>query len=170
LRGDEVRCKTLSRKAVLGEIFKSAFLTTCFRLQKPETMRTGGNPVLIKVDSTKTMDQIEAVFAEVCSKHKFGLLGSYNLRQKLNDTGVNFAWECRVFEVCNPQQAQKVLEENIDIAAALPCRIAVFEDDGKITVATIKPTRLLELFDVPELGPVAREVENTLVQIMRDLT
>jgi uncharacterized protein (DUF302 family) len=126
--------------------------------------------MVIKVESGKTMDEIEASFPEACVKHKFGLLGSYNLRQKLNEKGVPFERECRVFEVCNPQQAKRVLEENIAIATALPCRIAVFEDNGGVTLATIKPTVLLEAFSASELKPIAEEVENTLIQIMQELT
>ena len=33
--------------------------------------------------------------------------------------GVMFARECRIFEVCNPHQAQRVLEANLEVSAAL---------------------------------------------------
>ena len=125
--------------------------------------------MLYQVHSKKSVQEIAQAFPEVCGRHQFGVLGSYNLRQKLNDKGIPFANECLVFEVCNPQQAQKVLEANIAIAAALPCRIAVYQEDGRTTIATIKPTALLALFPNPELSPVAQEVEYTIFQIMHDL-
>ena len=80
--------------------------------------------------------------------------------------GVDFACECRVMEVCNPQKAKEVLEQNMSISTALPCRISVYEDAGKVKVATIRPTMLLNLFDSPELQTVAREIEETLIRII----
>jgi uncharacterized protein (DUF302 family) len=69
-------------------------------------------------------------------------------------------------EVCNPQKAKAVLEENMSISTALPCRISIYQEDGRVKIATIRPSMLLNLFDSPELQAVAREVEDTLVRII----
>ena len=122
------------------------------------------------VASRKTVQEIESIFHEVCARYQFGVLGTINLRQKLNDKGVPFERECLVFEVCNPLHAKKVLEDNIAISAALPCRIAVYQEDGVTKIATIRPTALLGLFPNPELAPVAQEVEEAMSRIMPDLT
>jgi uncharacterized protein (DUF302 family) len=81
--------------------------------------------------------------------------------------GVAFARECLIFEVCQPQQAKKVLEENMSVSTALPCRISIYEEAGKTTLATLKPTTLLALFNTPQLAGVAQEVEDTMVKIMK---
>lgn len=125
--------------------------------------------MLLEVESKKTVQEIENSFPEVCARYKFGVLGSYNLRQKMNEKGVPFDRECLVFEVCNPQQAKKVLEGNISIATVLPCRIAVYQEGGKTKIAAIKPTALLGLFPNPQLKPVAEEVEEIISRIMKDL-
>ncbi len=125
--------------------------------------------MLIILESGKTIPEIAQIFPEVCARHKFGVLGTIDIRQKLNDKGVPFAPQCLVFEVCNPQQAQKVLEENITIATALPCRIAVYQANGATQIATIRPTALLGLFPNPELAPVAQDVEEAMTRIMHDL-
>jgi uncharacterized protein (DUF302 family) len=72
--------------------------------------------------------------------------------------------------VCQPQQAKKVLDQNMSVSTALPCRISVYEENGKTVLATLKPTTLLALFNVPQLEKVAQEVEDTLVKIMREAT
>jgi uncharacterized protein (DUF302 family) len=125
--------------------------------------------MLAVLKSSKTVAEIEKAVPAVCARHQFGVLGTINIRRKLNDKGLPFDRECLIFEVCNPQQAKKVLDDNIAIAAALPCRIAVYEEGGKTKIATIKPTALLGLFPNPELAPVAQEVERTLIKIMQDL-
>jgi uncharacterized protein (DUF302 family) len=126
-------------------------------------------PRLKVLASRKTVREIEQVFHEVCARHKFGVLGTINLQQKLIDKGVPFEQECLVFEVCNPQEAKKVLEANIAIAAALPCRIAVYQEGGVTKIATIRPTALLGLFGNPDLQPAAQEVEEAMNRIMQDL-
>jgi uncharacterized protein (DUF302 family) len=125
--------------------------------------------MLIVLESRKTIQEIAQVFPEVCTRHQFGVLGTIDIRQKLNDKGVPFAPQCLVFEVCNPQQAKKVLEDNIAIATALPCRIAVYQANGVTQITTIRPTALLGLFPNPELAPVAQEVEEAMIRIMHDL-
>jgi len=80
--------------------------------------------------------------------------------------GVEFARECLIFEVCQPQQAKKVLDQNMSVSTALPCRISIYEDGGKTMLATLKPTVLLALFNVPQLKQVAQEVEDPIVKIM----
>ena len=74
-----------------------------------------------------------------------------------------FARECLIFEVCQPQQAKKVLDQNMSISTALPCRISIYEEGGKTMLATLKPTTLLAMFNTPQLEGVAQKVEDTIV-------
>jgi uncharacterized protein (DUF302 family) len=68
----------------------------------------------------------------------------------------------------SPQQAKKVLEQNMDVSTALPCRIFMYEEGGKTVLATLKPTALLAMFKAPQLGQVALEVEATILKIMSE--
>lgn len=117
-------------------------------------------------ESQKTLDQVVEKLESAVTEHGFGILGVYDLKEKLAAKGVSFNRECRVFEVCNPLQAKKVLDVDISIANALPCRICVYEQDGKVCVSMIKPTFMLDLFHKAELKGVAKEVEDTMVQII----
>jgi uncharacterized protein (DUF302 family) len=118
------------------------------------------------VESTKPLTQLAADLEQAVTRHKFGVLGVHDLKAKLAEKGVPFARECRIFEVCNPHQAKKVLEANLEISTALPCRISVYEEGGRTKLATIRPTALIGLYPNPELRGVAEEVEETLIQIM----
>ena len=120
------------------------------------------------VESSKPLAQLAADLAQAVTRHKFGVLGVHDLKAKMAEKGVPFAPECRIFEVCNPHQARKVLEANLEISTALPCRISVYEEGGKTKLATIRPTTLIELYRSPELKGVAEEVEDTMVLIMAE--
>ncbi len=81
-----------------------------------------------------------------------------------------FACEYLVQEVCNPQQAKKVLEANAEVSTALPCRSSFYQEGDHATLATLRPTALLEMFQSPGLRAVAEEVEETLVTMMQEAT
>ena len=117
----------------------------------------------------ETQGPIESVVERIekaAAANQFGVLGVHDLKQKMGAKGVDFPCECRVMEVCNPVKAREVLQENMSISTVLPCRISIYEEDGMVKVATIRPTMLLNLFDSPELQNVAREVEDTLIRIV----
>jgi len=117
----------------------------------------------------KAIGTVDAVCERLCEAtvaHNFGVLGIHDLKRKMADKGVSFARECRVIEVCNPQQAKAVLEENMAISTALPCRIAVYEEKDAVKISTLKPTAVLAMFGTEELDSVAQDVENTIVQII----
>ena len=120
------------------------------------------------VESRKPLERVTKDLEKAVARHKFGVLGVYDLRAKMAEKGVPFGRECRIFEVCNPHQAKKVLEANLEISTALPCRISVYEQGGITKLATIKPTALIALFASPGLKEVAEDVEVTLEQIMAD--
>jgi uncharacterized protein (DUF302 family) len=124
--------------------------------------------VLHVVESTKSLDQLATDLEAACARHKFGVLGMHDLKAKMAEKGVPFARECRVFEVCNPHQARRVLEANLEISTALPCRISIYEEGQRTRLATIKPTAIIALYPTPELRGVAQEVEAALARIMEE--
>jgi uncharacterized protein (DUF302 family) len=120
------------------------------------------------VESRQPLDHVAEALQEAAVRHKFGVLGVHDLTAKMAEKGVEFRRQCRVFEVCNPQQAKKVLEANLEISTALPCRISVYEEGGVTKLATIKPTAMIDLYRTPGLQAVAKEVEAALMDIMAE--
>jgi uncharacterized protein (DUF302 family) len=122
--------------------------------------------MLYEHETTGTVAEVVAKIERAATENKFGVMGVLDLKERMAAKGVEFGSQCRVVEVCNPQQAKTVLEANMSIATALPCRIAVYEQDGKVTVSTIRPTALLTMFGNPELLSVATAVEKTIIRII----
>ncbi len=124
--------------------------------------------MIYKLESKKDFEVVVKDFEEAAKRHKFGVLANHNVKETLNSKGVEFAPECRIVEICNPHQAKKVLEANLDISTALPCRVAIYKDKGKVTLSTIKPTALLSMFPNPELKTTAEEVEKEIMEMMKE--
>ena len=124
--------------------------------------------MLIKIPTDKTVSETATALQAAVQAHHFGVMQVHNLKETMNKKGVAFAPECLIFEVCQPQQAKKVLEENMSVCTALPCRISIYEEGGKTILATLKPTTLLAMFNTPQLEGVAQEVEDAMVNIMKE--
>lgn len=126
--------------------------------------------MLIKIVTDKTVSETATALKAAVETNHFGVMHMHNLKETMNKKGVEFVRECLIFEVCQPQQAKKVLDENMSVSTALPCRISIYEECGKTILATLKPTTLLAMFNTPQLESVAREVEAAIVKIMKEAT
>lgn len=124
--------------------------------------------MLYKVVSEKTLDQLGADLEDACRRHQFGVLGMHDLKEKMAAKGVTLDSACRVYEVCNPHQAQKALHAAMDISTALPCRISIYQQGDQLILATLRPTTLLALFNKPGLAEMAGQIEETLKKIMNE--
>jgi uncharacterized protein (DUF302 family) len=124
--------------------------------------------MLFQLESHKTAGEIDTALREAAARHKFGVLSVIDLQEKMKEKGVDFARECRIYEVCNPQQAKKVLEAEGAVSTALPCRISVYGEAGAYQIATLLPTAMMTAFASPGLAATAREVEDAIVAMIRE--
>ncbi len=124
--------------------------------------------MIIQLYTDKSLaETADALQAAVVANH-FGVMHIHNLKETMARKGVEFARECLIFEVCNPLQAKKILEQNMSVSTALPCRISLYEEDGRTVIAAMKPTDMLDGFNTPQLTATAQEVEDTMVRIMKE--
>jgi uncharacterized protein (DUF302 family) len=132
------------------------------------TAKSEQNNLLVVLSTGKTVNEAAAALQAAVDANHFGVMQVHNLKETMAKKGVAFARECLIFEVCQPQQAKKVLDQNMSISTALPCRISIYEEGGKTILATLKPTTMLAMFNTPQLDGVAQEVETTIVKIMKE--
>lgn len=124
--------------------------------------------MLVKLSTEKTVHDAAAALERAVQANHFGVMQIHNLKETMEKKGVEFAHECLIFEVCQPQQAKKVLDANMSVSTALPCRVSIYGEGGKTILAALKPTTLLGMFNAPQLDRVAKEVEDTMVKIMQE--
>ena len=79
--------------------------------------------MLYEKNAAGTVDEVVAKIEAAAAANQFGVLGIHDLKQKMNSKGLDFGPECRILEVCNPGKAKTVLETDMSISNALPCRI-----------------------------------------------
>ncbi len=120
-----------------------------------------------EVVTHKPAAQAAADLQTVAKQHGFGTLHVYNLKEILTSKGFPQTHECMVLEVCNPVQANRVLNEDFSMNMALPCRISVYEKAGRTLIGMIRPKAMLDMLSQsPTLETVAEEVETSLIKII----
>jgi uncharacterized protein (DUF302 family) len=119
------------------------------------------------VETSKSFNQASTDLESAVKHHGFGVLHIHDLGTTLRSKGIAFDEECKVFEVCNPGQAAKVLSIDMRLNMALPCRISVFTEKGKTRIGLIKPVQMLAaLSQDASLVQVARDVEEKTIQMV----
>ena len=120
------------------------------------------------VETSKSFEQAATDLDAAVKRHQFGVLHVHDLGATLRSKGIDFAEQCKVFEVCSPQQAATVMAIDMQLNMALPCRISVYSKDGKTRIGMIRPEQMLaQLSDDPRLAKIAAEVERA-TRIMID--
>lgn len=121
------------------------------------------------VETSKSVEQAVIDLQEAVQKYKFGVLHIHNLQETMQKKGVEFPNQCRILEICNPQKAKEVLDADMDMNLALPCRVSVYTDKGKTKIGMIKPTAILAFLSQSDtLKKVAEEVEEKVIQMISE--
>jgi len=128
----------------------------------------GEKAMFITVRTRKSLGEVRQRFEEAASEHKFGVLGMHDVGDRLRAKGLSFDRKFYVYEVCNPVAAKKVLDTNVRIGTALPCRVTIYTDGGNVVLETLKPTTMLAMFGEPTLEGTAREIEAAIESIMKE--
>lgn len=119
------------------------------------------------IDTPKSFTQASADLESAVIRHGFGVMHVHDLGTTLRGKGITFDEECKIFEVCNPAQAAKVLTTDMRLNMALPCRISVYTEKNKTKIGLIKPVQMLSaLSQDPALTQVAKEVEEKTIQMV----
>jgi uncharacterized protein (DUF302 family) len=111
------------------------------------------------VESSKSFSQASTDLEAAVQRHGFGVLHVHDLGATLRSKGITFAEDCKVFEVCNPGQAAKVLSTDMRLNMALPCRISVYTEHGKTKLGMITPVKMLStLSQDPSIGKLPKKL------------
>ncbi len=122
--------------------------------------------VTVVLETRLGIDEAVAALEAAAASEKFGVVGFHHLNETMAKKGITMERQVRIVEMCQPNIAKEVVTMEPEISSALPCRVSVYERDGKNWLCTIKPTAMLGMFDVPGAAEAAQMVEDTMLRIM----
>ncbi|NPA33012.1 MAG: DUF302 domain-containing protein [Aquificae bacterium] len=122
--------------------------------------------MLINVESEKGFDEVLSALKDASKELGFGVMAVHEISEILKNKGFPIDYRCAVVEVCQPRAAGEVLRKRPDISTAMPCRISVYEKDGKVVLSTVSPVYLLGLYNAPGFENLARDIEESIKEMM----
>lgn len=115
------------------------------------------------VETKKSINEAVTSLETNLKEEKFGVLWMFDIKDKLQEKGLDFNQEYKVLEVCNPHEAQRVLNENLLVGYFLPCKIVVYSDNGQTKIGMPRPTALINLVNNDEIIKLAKGIEDRLI-------
>lgn len=115
------------------------------------------------ITTSKSLDEAVKSIEENLKEEKFGVLWQFDIKDKLQEKGVDFDQSFKILEVCNPHEAGRVLTQNKMVGYFLPCKIVVYEDGGKTKIGMPKPTTLITMVEDEKLKEIAEDIEKRLI-------
>ena len=98
--------------------------------------------------SEKSIKEIDAVFEKETIAVGMGLLKSYNYAEMVAAKGFSIDGDVIVYEICQAKVAAQVLTTNRNFAPFMPCRIAVYTENGKTMLTSPNMETMIEKFHV----------------------
>ena len=118
----------------------------------------------------RPFDEVGARLEASIVANRLALLHVHELDKMLRDAGIDLGHRSRVYEVSNAELAAQLLQLDPGLAHTLPCRIAMHDHGGVVTVSTLMHTvAVVEFSHAAPVARVARLLEANLQRVLRGI-
>lgn len=87
--------------------------------------------------SNHSIEKIASNVSGLCEKFKFALLQTYNYHEIVETKGFPITRKVFIYEVCQAKTASLMLTSNPEFSIFMPCKIALYEHEGKTVISTM---------------------------------
>jgi uncharacterized protein (DUF302 family) len=120
---------------------------------------------MLQVHSELNLDAVEGALKQAAIRHDAHILAVSQVGHLLS--GATLAGASS-FTVCQPELYAALLEAEIRMSVFLPCRIAVYELQGRVALETMSPIEFCRALNRTDLAPLAVPLEDLLTRMMDD--
>ena len=118
------------------------------------------------VETEKSFDEAVVSVLKAVESQGWTLFNVYDMGERLAAKG--FEQEpLKIIEICSGKYANSFLKKNKLISLCMPCKINVFEENGKVKIVGMKPTIMSEFFKEIKKEE-AEEVEKVIKEIINN--
>ncbi|MBM7579590.1 DUF302 domain-containing protein [Jeotgalibacillus terrae] len=118
------------------------------------------------VETKQSVEEAMTTLENNLKEEQFGVLWQFDIKNKLQEKGLDFDQTFHVLEVCNPKEAKNVLEKNLLAGYFLPCKMVVYDENGTTKIGMPKPTSLIQMVEDEEIKTLAADIEQRLIGCM----
>ena len=118
------------------------------------------------VETKKNFDEAVISVLKAVESRNWTIFNVYDIKERLAAKG--FEQEpLKIIEICSGKHTNNFLNQNKLISLCMPCKINVFEEDGKVKIAGMKPAIMSEFFKEIKKEET-EEVENAIKEIINN--
>ena len=119
------------------------------------------------VNSNKPFEAAVSAVEQKTSEKGFRVLHTHDVAATLAEKG--FTREpLTIIEICNARYANEALNKDVSVALMLPCPIAVYSQEGKTFISTMRPSALADFYPDSGIEDIAAAVEKTVLEIVNE--
>ena len=100
--------------------------------------------MLFSIESPRSFDEVVSALPPLANERGFSVLHQYDFFTILKGKGFPIERNVYVFEICRAPLASKMLTYYPLFSVMMPCRISVYEDNGKTHIATMDMKPIIE--------------------------
>src|SRR3989344_2317308 len=118
------------------------------------------------VETDKSFDEAVVSVLKNVESRGWTLFNVYDIKEKLAAKGFKQD-PLKIIEICSGKYANAFLNKNKLVSLCMPCKINVFEENGQVKIAGMKPAIMTEFFKEIKRDE-AEEVENIIKEIINN--
>ncbi len=111
--------------------------------------------------TTKSFEEAVKAVEQETKTAGFKVLYVHDVAATLKEKGFEIE-PFKIIEICNAKSAYTVLQADIKIGLCLPCKINVYQKDGKTYISGMRPVVLPQFFPNANLGNLPVEVDEII--------
>jgi uncharacterized protein (DUF302 family) len=126
---------------------------------------------IFKIIDNQSIEKITNKVPEACEKHKFALLQTYVYHEIVEKKGFPIKRKVFIYEICQAATAAKMLTEYPYFSIFMPCKLAIYEENGNTIISTLNMEIMLKASNSDQvLYEEATSLFKTLKSLMNSLS
>lgn len=124
-----------------------------------------------KIISNQSIGKVSEKIPSACEKYKFALLQTYVYHEIVASKGFPMKRKVFIYEICQAKTAAAMLTDYPHFSIFMPCKLALYEDDGSTVISTMNMEIMLKAVNSnQELYNEATFLFNTLKSLMTSIS
>ncbi|MCF7844581.1 MAG: DUF302 domain-containing protein [Kiritimatiellales bacterium] len=113
----------------------------------------------------QSLSEVDKMVKNVLKEEGFGIISEIDIAAKLKEKlGVEHPPHI-ILGACNPKLAHKAIQDNPDVALALPCNVVLQEEDGGTIISALLPSVALKPFEGLQVQESSCSAEEALSRV-----
>ncbi len=124
------------------------------------------NNYSISKTSDKTFSETVDAVKTALLTEGFGVLTEIDVKAKMKEKIDKEMEEYLILGACHPPSAYRAIELEDEVGLFLPCNVIVYKSGQDVIVSAIRPTLAMSMIPNPDLGILAKEIEDKLERVL----